>query len=541
MTTYPSRLAPHLHESDVDDSSLRSVALLFQLAGIDVEDPRATDDVWLTLVAALKAHGDGHACVDLRDDPSIVKALRLLDPLIAGNDERDRRPRRPFVIDGNLLYVARAHAEETSISVRIAQLAASGRLTILLGGPGTGKTTRVATRLVDVVSDDPEHRIEIALAAPTGKAADRMRRALAAAIERIKPDQEVATRLSALRATTVHRLLGYSPSRGDGRYRYHAGNHLPYDMVVVDEASMLSMSLMFRLLDALRPDATLMLVGDPDQLVSVDAGSVLGDLARVTEGPVPAVRTVLTETHRFDANSSLGRVIAATRLGDVDTVMSLLDSHRHGAKGSSDDGLTYVELGSDPAGMEWLASLVREWATRMTAAATAGDARSALAVQAELQVLCATRRGAMGTANWNRTVRGWLGVAATRTWYPGRPVMVTRNDVGNDLYNGDVGVVVAVDEPLVAFNGANGPRLVPPARLGDVETVHALTIHKSQGSEYDHAVVVLPEESRILSRELLYTGASRARTRLTVVGTRQAVRDAVMNDVRRATGLASRL
>jgi len=539
MSAYPERLAVHVDSSLCEDSDLRVISLLMGLAGIDVAS--VDDDLWLLFARSIRAHRDGHACIDLRDEPSLVALLEMVPGLVAASPERDVSPRRPFVLDDARLYVSRAHSEETSIAVRLVGLATQGRLKILLGGPGTGKTTMIASDLVQLFDDHDTERVDVALAAPTGKAADRMRRALIVALDRVKPRHEVRERISSLRATTVHRLLGYSPSRDTGRYRYGSRNHLPHDVVVVDEASMLSMSLMHRLLDAMRPDSTLMLVGDPDQLVSVDAGSVLGDIARVEAGAVAEARTTLTVTHRFDPSSSIGRLITAIREPSPsrdNVVMAILNDHLE-----PDEVLTFVQTGSEREGLEWIAAMVKAWAALVVDRSASGDIVGALAAQSTMQVLCATRRGALGATSWNRTVASWLGVRANRVWYPGRPVMITRNDPANDLYNGDVGVVVDTGAHglMAAFNGADGPRLIAPVRLGDVETVHALTIHKSQGSEYDHAVVVLPEESRILTRELLYTGASRAKTRLTIVASEAAVRHAVTHDVERATGLAMRL
>ena len=538
MTSCPGRLSLYVDRDEVEDADLRAVALLLHLAGRDPDDARIPDPLWLGLARSLKAHNDGHACLRLADDDETLDLLRRIPELVAPAEERDDHPRRPFVIDGTGLYVARAHHEETVIADRLSAVAAGGRLKVLLGGPGTGKTTKVAGEIVTRLRDGSLTEDDIALAAPTGKAADRMRQALLGALDHHGAPSDIRARVASMRAVTVHRLLGYSLGRDDGRYRFRAGNHLPFSLVIVDETSMLSMSLMYRLLDALRPDASLWLVGDPDQLVSVDAGSVLGDVARATSRDLNAARTVLTTTHRYDEKSPFGRLITATRAGDVEVVSGLLDTHR-----GIGPELSFIDIDTDRDGLESLSSSVRSWATVVRDRASSGDASGALDALSTMQVLCATRRGTLGADSWNRNVGRWMGSGTRARWFPGRPVMVTRNDYSNDLFNGDVGVVVDVGSEglLVAFPGPDGPRLVPPVRLGDVDTVHALTIHKSQGSEYDHAVVVLPRESRLLTRELLYTGASRARRRLTIVGSMTAVTTAVGSAVGRATGLEGRL
>jgi len=421
---------------------------------------------------------------------------------------------------------------------RAAATAAERRLTVIAGGPGTGKTRTIA-RLLALLHEPGAPRRRVALAAPTGKAADRM----AEAVRQQVADPQVAALagpgLAELAASTIHALLGTVP--GDPtRFRHHRHHPLPHDLVVVDEASMVSLPLMARLVAALGPTARLVLVGDPDQLASVEAGAVLGDVVRAGRlGALGPSVVELTVAHRFAEGSPIAELARAIRHGDAAATLAALQ-----APPALTGWVRLVEhpdplADPDAAGLR---ALVTGAARRVTDAAVAGDAARALAHRRSLQVLCGHRHGPHGVSGWNAAVERWLraeGLALRGTWYEGRPVLVTRNDARNRLRNGEVGVVGAHGgTAAVAFESADGLRWVPPARLDDVETAFALTIHKSQGSEYDEVVVVLPPVgSPLLTRELLYTAVTRATTGVTVVGTAAAVRAAVATPVSRASGL----
>jgi exodeoxyribonuclease V alpha subunit len=352
---------------------------------------------------------------------------------------------------------------------------------------------------------------------------------------------DVVAAVTAEPARTVHKLLGFNPAAKQP-FTYHAGNRLPHDLVIVDEASMLSSSLMHHLLVALAPDAEILLVGDPDQLASVAAGTVLGDLAvfrddRFADHPLHGRIETLTINHRAKHAPGIVSLADAIRRGDTAASFAVLESQ------AAD--VTWVDPTQSQA-LEKVTALVVAQADRLREVAKQGDADAVLTAQAELQVLCGHREGSLGVAGWNARIEQRLGVAAALPWYAGRPVMVTRNSRSLALFNGDVGVTVPVagQAPrLEAIFGQPGQTVrVPVSRLEDVATVHALTIHKSQGSEYEHAVVVLPERpSRIVTRELLYTGITRARSRVTVVGSREVIEAAVEKPIRRATGLAERM
>jgi exodeoxyribonuclease V alpha subunit len=473
-----------------------------------------------------------------------------------------------------------------------AATAVTRQLAVIAGGPGTGKTTTVARvlALLDeqaAAADAPPPRV--ALVAPTGKAAARLQESLGEALDRPefvdRVDQAIRDRLATTEASTIHRLLRRHPGN-QSRFRHDADDPLPHDVVVVDEASMVSLALMAKLLDALAPTTRLVLVGDPQQLRSVEAGAVLGDivgpaldglrlgpearatLATATGEDLPASGpgapddaevagrgpagigdgiVVLQRVHRFDEASGIARLAAAIQAGDGDAAVEVLDDPdvadvrwlRREDDADDDTATDLTELRGE----------VTTVGRRLQEAADGGDAAGALAAVDELRLLCAHRRGPFGVATWVPIVEEWLGVrrglrSPGPAWEVGTPVLVSANDHQLRIYNGDVGVVVATDDgPRIAFpRAADDPRLIPPGRLDGLERVHAMTIHKSQGSQFRHAVVVLPSpDSRILSRELFYTGVTRAQQKVTILGSDAAVRAAVDRVVRRASGLRDRL
>jgi exodeoxyribonuclease V alpha subunit len=379
----------------------------------------------------------------------------------------------------------------------------------------------------------------VALAAPTGKAAKRMTEALKERLDSENAPQRVRDAVNAAPASTIHSLLGASPNRVENRFTYNATNKLPHDIVIIDETSMLSMSMMFHLLEALRDEARIMLVGDPDQLASVDAGTVLADIAlgATNKGSVIASRIeLLTDQHRFAADSPIAGIAKAIRMGNVEETLEILSS-KH-------PQLTWIDPSDNTEDIQELLELVVDHARAMGQLAADGEFIQVVQLRKEVQVLCALRNGQFGVAGWNRLVEQKLGMNAANQWYLGRPVLVSSNDRTTGLYNGDVGIVCANSDGsrVAAFSSTEEKFRFPVTRLPDVETVHALTIHKSQGSEYEHAIVVLPmHDSRILTRELLYTGATRARTKLTIIATPEVISLAVNSPIRRATGLARRL
>ena len=419
----------------------------------------------------------------------------------------------------------------------VARAAVTRWTTVLTGGPGTGKTTTVA-RLLALLAE--QHEIaegqvpRIAMCAPTAKAAVRLQDATAAATAELPPDDR--ERLGVLRASTIHRLLGYRGS--NVRFRHDAHHRLPHDVVVVDETSMVSLTHMARLLEAVRPDARLVLVGDPGQLASVEAGVVLADLVKGLEShPAEPVSTLL-QSHRF--GDEIGELAARVRGGDADGALALL---------REDHPEIELVAPTDEAVMNVLRVRLRDAARDLRVAGEQHDAVGAIAILDEHRLLCAHREGRFGVQGWNREVERMVaevtGVTHYDLWYPGRPVLVTANDRELEVFNGDVGVTLRrPDGSLVVAlsRGTEAPRLLAPTRLPDSETMHAMTVHKSQGSQAKEVTVIMPPpESRLLTRELFYTAITRAEQKVRIVGTEQAVRDAIARPAQRASGLAERL
>jgi exodeoxyribonuclease V alpha subunit len=415
-----------------------------------------------------------------------------------------------------------------------AEVALSQSVTVLTGGPGTGKTTTVA-RLLALLAEQAELSgragLRMALAAPTGKAAARLTEAVAFEVEKL--DDVDRDQLTGLQAVTLHRLLGSRPDTSV-RFRHNRANRLPHDAIVVDETSMVSLTMMARLLEAVRPEARLILVGDADQLASVEAGAVLADLVDGLSARDDVRVTALRTSHRF--GESIGALADAIRVGDADRVLELLRS--------GDEHIEFIE-DDDPSAR--LRPILLPHAVRLREAAMFGAADVALATLDEHRLLCAHRRGPFGVQHWNRQVEQWLSEEAGRPpwseWYAGRPLLVTANDYGLRVYNGDTGVVVAGADGLCALiASATGPLDFATSRLSDVETMHAMTIHKSQGSQADEVTVLLPsEDSRLLTRELFYTAVTRAKSKVRVVGSEASVRAAIDRRAVRASGLAQRL
>jgi len=464
-------------------------------------------------------------------------------------------------------------------------LALQGRLTVISGGPGTGKTTTVAALLACLLESQPVLRI--ALAAPTGKAAARMLEALRQRAQTL-PAALVA-RLPT-EAFTVHRLLGVTPD--PGRFRHHAGNPLAVDVLVVDEASMLDLALATRLVDALPPEARLVLLGDKDQLAAVEAGAVFAELSAqcvysmpmrahlaqldpaagaALEGPqdtggasgdavAPLADAVvwLTESHRFRADSGIGRLAADIRAGRGDAALDWLRTAEDASACWIEDAgaqLGTVAQARVEAGFAPYVALLREGLGARTAGSAQGTVDVAAATRAfeRFRVLVAVREGGRGLAALNAHLEAHLRAArglppersAVARWYPGRPVIVLANDYRLGLFNGDIGLCLpdGQGELRVFFAAADGGfRAIPPLRLPAHDTAFALTVHKSQGSEFDEVLLVLPAEPvRVLTRELIYTGVTRAAKRVTVAGAGDVFAAGCAARTLRASGLRDRM
>jgi len=504
---------------------------------------------------ASRALRSGHTCLELTGFLNASDCERLAAcPVFACDNS-------PLVLSGGRLYLRRFYAAEQDLARRIRALASGSssmaealpaarleafsvggadpvqiaavalalkqNFSVITGGPGTGKTTTVAMILSLLLEREPATRI--ALAAPTGKAADRLRTAVTQAAARLDLTNEVAARLPQT-AATLHRLLGYGP-RGFG-----AVKPLNYDVIVVDEASMVSLPLMARLVASVRPGSRLILLGDKDQLASVEAGYVLGDIFEAACAGAPGLKDCVIElkrTWRFDAASSIGELSRAVNAGDAPAVDAAL------ALSAAD-----LQLSCDlPTDFD---ERLQAW---YSATLAAGDWPERFARLASFRVLCAFNQGPRGTARFNERIEQSLKLKGlirpgSGPHYHGRPVMITRNDYSLGLYNGDIGLIMtdAAGDLAAWFPSPDGARRLSLARLPEHETVFAMTVHKSQGSEFDEVTLVLPEaDSPLLTRELVYTGLTRARRRLEIIGSPDILKLAAARRIRRASGLVEAL
>lgn len=464
-------------------------------------------------------------------------------------------PHRPFRLDGSLLYLERHFADEHTVAERLrarstlpllpvaeAQLAATderlaarpdadqdaavraalrNRTTVITGGPGTGKTTTVARILIALAADGSRPRV--ALAAPTGKAAGRLRGAVA---EKLPPRADLQ-----LWDGTLHKLLGAAPRRAVPLH--HRGNPLAFDAVVVDETSMVSLENMARLLDAVADHTRLVLLGDPNQLRSVEAGAVLADI--VETGSLIDGVARLGRNWRSDA--AIADLSAAILDGDVERCRAVLESAEHVHFHHFD--------GTAPMASGTVGADVQRTAAAVIRAAEAGNGGGALAALDSHRILCAHREGPYGARTWARAARGIIAAQfpgyGGDGHYVGQPLLITRNS--DQLSNGDTAVVVRQGGHLIAVvDVASGVLQLPPALLDDAADMHSMTIHKAQGSQFEAVSVILPPlGSPLATRELLYTAVTRAQRRVSLYGTWDAFAQAVSTPVRRASGLARRL
>jgi exodeoxyribonuclease V alpha subunit len=519
----------------------------------------ADESVRLAVALAVRAPRLGHVHVDLAtvrdtatvdsDEPVDLSALPwpgdgwvdrvAASPLLAGplhlEESRlylDRywREERRVADDLNALAAHAPRYDATRLDAGLARLfphggrqceaaAAAVRrgLAVIAGGPGTGKTTTVA-RIAALLYEQDAAPL-IALAAPTGKAAARLEEAVHAEAHALEVAPAVRDQLLSLHASTLHRLLGWRPD-SHSRFRHNRGQRLPHDVVIVDETSMVSLWQMARLVEAIRPDARLVLVGDPGQLASIEAGAVLGDIVAGAPGIVE-----LEEVHRY--GGGIAELAEAIRAGDADAAVAALQANPN--------DVTWLPDADEAA----LRAPLLTAARAVRAAARAGDAAAALDQLRAFRLLCPHRRGPHGVAGWTERIEAWLDTGPD-PWYAGRPLLVTENDYELRLYNGDTGVVAAAEDRLVAAF-ERGLRF-SPTRLSAVDTAYALTIHKSQGSPFGTAAVLLPEpDARILTRELLYTAVTRAQERLILAGSEASIRAAIARPIARASGLRDRL
>ena len=437
------------------------------------------------------------------------------------------------------------------------------RLAVITGGPGTGKTTTVA-KLLSVYADLHAGRSgRVLLAAPTGKAAGRLKESL-----RYAPTAGGSA--TAYDVYTLHRLL--RPVAGSPRFHYNAGHLLPVDLMIVDEVSMVDLALMAKLVDALPETARLILIGDRDQLASVEAGSVLGDICGGSElggfstefgqtiqqvtgqaissaaqqQPLQDCIVELQTSHRFAAGSAIGALSRAVNQGDAFQALEILSRH-------DDESVTWLEPEAESAGG---GELQHRLSAGYAAYDTDADPADVLQALGQFKVLCAHRAGGTGVETINRLTERILSrqgrilfnPRSGSPWYAGRPVLITQNDYGLGLFNGDIGATLkdargGSEGLTVFFTDASGAlRRFLPYRLPPHETVWAMTVHKSQGSEFEDVLLILPQTvSPVLSRELVYTALTRARKRITVFGKREVLSTAILRRLERTSGLRDTL
>ncbi len=437
------------------------------------------------------------------------------------------------------------------------------RLCIITGGPGTGKTYTVAKILALLLEQGISR---IALAAPTGKAAARMAESIAAAKTTMDGPADILQAIPSA-TSTIHRLL--KPIPDSPYFRHHADHLLPVDVLVVDEASMVDLALMSKLVQAVPFDTRLIIIGDKDQLSSVEAGSVFGDLCNratrnrygagfrkqiesITDGPVDASESadltrnelqqgivILGKSHRFSENSGIGAFSRAVNRGDPDAAMACLNQ-------SADRSVLWRPISTRNRLFQFLSPVILNGYRRIF---RQSDINETIAQLDRHKILCALKKGPFGADSINRFAESELRKhgslqPGSLPWYAGRPILITQNDYFLSLFNGDIGITLqdnsgASAEPLVYFRDPTGDiRGIPPYRLPEHETVYAMTVHKSQGSEFDHVTLVLPDQDApVLTRELIYTAVTRARKTLTIYGREAVIRSAITKKIDRTSGL----
>jgi exodeoxyribonuclease V alpha subunit len=576
-------------------------------------DEPARDLLYRAARAVSLATSAGHVCVDLREalqlgpeeDVSVACAQLQATGLVALSDSPSLLP---LVIDSaNRLYLARYFDYERRLAAALlaragalaaepqpedralldrlfsanrarleervdwqklaCALALCNRLTIVAGGPGTGKTTTLVSLLAVLLHAQPQLRV--ALAAPTGKAAQRMREAMQQRASALPED--IRERLPD-QVHTVHRLLGAVPDRR--RFRHHADNPLPIDLLVVDEASMLDLALATRLLEAVPGEARVVFLGDKDQLAAVEAGAVFHEICtdpslndvcreRLAAWTGCAVATIqpltprqasplrnctiwLDDSLRYQQDSGIGQLASEINRGDGAAALRRLGNGAHpDLEWNLDAGPRLA-----PASMDALAAGFDRY--REAVQAFTGDAGDAFDAFERFRVLCAVRASERGAERLNQALSARFreGLRHPRdkagsSWFPGRPLIITRNDYGLGLFNGDVGLCLPAPEGgLLAYfpEPSGGYRRLAPSRLPPHETAFAMTVHKAQGSEFESLALILPAQAnRVLTRELIYTAVTRARRKVTLFGAAEMLAQAIATPTRRHSGLLDRI
>lgn len=522
---------------------------LAQLSGLTSEQKNKLEQILLDLSYA---QNHGHSCITVNsEEHSLLLASKIANE--QGN--------RPLVLENHKLYLQRYWHYECQLTTKIQQLiqipitkysleslmlqyfpesitlddidwqkeaaiaAVKSPFTIITGGPGTGKTTTVV-KILALLQELSPTPLNIALSAPTGKAAMRLQESIGQSKQGLPSTEEIKA-LIPEHVVTLHRLLGARPP--SPYFKYNAQTLLPHDVIVIDEVSMIDLPLMSKLVNALKPNARLILLGDKDQLASVETGTVLADLSK----GLPQYTQALKKSYRF-----MGQIkvfAEAVNAQDGEGAWQIL-SENH-----SDVCL----LKSDP-----IPYIIEQLSDYLQCVAHQADFTHIYTTFNQFQVLCATRRRLYGVEDINERVTQALKtqnlIHSQSEWYSGRPILITQNDATLQLYNGDIGICLIDPESnyklRVFFLLADGSiRKYLPARLPSYETVFAMTIHKSQGSEFNEVLLLLPEViNPILTKELIYTGITRAKKSVKLVTSRPIFLETLRCKVSRSSGLAQR-
>ncbi|WP_434526971.1 exodeoxyribonuclease V subunit alpha [Photorhabdus asymbiotica] len=450
-----------------------------------------------------------------------------------------------------------------------AAVAVTSRVSVISGGPGTGKTTTVAKLLAALIKLNPDKNLVIRLAAPTGKAAARLTESLNSAVRKLSLTEKQFESMPD-QAQTIHRLLGAQPD--SQQLRYDRDNPLSLDVLVVDEASMVDLPMMARLIDALPLYAKIVLLGDRDQLASVEAGAVLGDVCRFVEMGYSAVRAeqlsrltgcqlvageqenvpevrdrlcLLRRSYRFDVDSGIGQLAAAVNQGKSRQALSILQQPLN--------DICFYPLLDDEDYQRLLAETVLSYRSYLQLVAKQAPAKEVLDEFNRYRLLCALREGPFGVSGLNERIEQLLHrqglirrpMGIFSRGYAGRPIMISRNDSTLGLFNGDIGIMLRDEnsELRAYFQLPDGQiKGIQPSRLPQHETAYVMTVHKSQGSEFEHTALVLPTQFvPVVSRELVYTAMTRARKKLTLYTHDAVLRQAIQTPTQRRSGLAERL
>ncbi|MBD3615833.1 MAG: exodeoxyribonuclease V subunit alpha [Gracilimonas sp.] len=567
--------------------------------------PDEKEEVLLAAAACIQAQQNGNVCLDIQawdhaylfEDPKseikITGALKQswLDALLKSRLVSTGDELKPLVVEDKRLYLHRfwKYEEELSewlknkseklypesnevksILQNILQpssdlfevnwqhvavcLSFLKDLLVISGGPGTGKTFTVLNIIAVHAMVHSNKELRIALAAPTGKAARRLAESIESGKENL-PESILSGIVIPDTALTVHKLLG-SDFKGS-RFKYNEENKLPYDIVVIDEASMLDITMWVRLIRAIGDDTKLVVLGDKDQLASVEAGSILGDLcqgensfsekvaATINEMsgiPVPVVKSkpsindsvvFLTKSYRFGTDSGIGQFALAVNNADAEKAIRLLKDSRY-------PNLNWVDSSSEP-----LQEIIQKFAVDHYQYYSGEEENKRLISSNRKKILCALRRGRSGVEQINREaerlIRRKKGILNSTEWYDGRIVMATRNDSILKIRNGEIGICKYKEEPAIKFEGEYAKE-ISATRLKEYEPAYAITIHKSQGSEFDEVAIILPSKvNSILSKEILYTAVTRARQNTLIIANEEIIRKTIQQSVSRNSGLRQKV